>query len=214
MIGNVPQTSFEEFVMKYDVEKLKQDVIDRKTNRKSIIKDILAANSFREAAIIAKFYLPPQSYGHVMNNWFRNSPHSDFKNLKSSDRIGDDLVFGKYHTEVKASLCDDGKKYNYVQIRLTHDIHFYFLPTYDFVLDKSYYFLLTKKEMIKMIKLSNGELAHGTRSEKGTLEENINNPDIEFSIRPVVGKFLWKELMKFNISEVDFRNEKIWNKLN
>jgi len=200
--------------MKYDVKKLRQDVIDRKTNRKSIIKDILAANSFREAAIIAKFYLPPQSYGHVMNNWFRNSPHSDFKNLKSSDRIGDDLVFGKYHTEVKASLCDDGKKYNYVQIRLTHDIHFYFLPTYDFVLDKSYYFLLTKKEMIKMIKLSNGELAHGTRSEKGTLEENINNPDIEFSIRPVVGKFLWKELMKFNISEVDFRNEKIWNKLN
>ena len=196
--------------MKYDVEKLRQEVIDRKTNRESIKKDILEADSFREAGIIAKFYLPPQSYGHVMNNWFRNSPYSDFKNLKSSDRIGDDLVFGKYHTEVKASLCDDGKKYNYVQIRLTHDIHFYFLPTYDFVLDKPYYFLLTKKEMIEMIKLSNGELAHGTRSEKGSLEENITNPDIEFSIRPVVGKDLWKELMKFDTNEDDFRNEKIW----
>ena len=200
--------------MKYDVEKLRQEVIDRKTNRESIKKDILEADSFREAGIIAKFYLPPQSYGHVMNNWFRNSPYSDFKNLKSSDRIGDDLVFGKYNTEVKSSLCDDGKKYNYVQIRLTHDIHFYFLPTYDFILDKSYYFLLTKKEMIEMVKLSNGELSHGTRSEKGSLEENISNPDIEFCIRPVVGKDLWKELMKFDMNENDFRNEKIWeNKL-
>ena len=64
--------------------------------------------------------------------------------------------------------------------------------------------------MIEMVKLSNGELAHGTRSEKGSLEENISNPDIEFSIRPVVGTDIWKELMKFDMNEDDFRNEKIW----
>ena len=199
--------------MEYDIEVLREAVIDKKKNRKTIVKDILAEINFRAACIIAKNYLPPASYGSVINNWFRNSPHSDFKSLKSSDGVGDDLVFGKWNTEAKTSLCDDGKKYNYVQIRLTHDIHFYLLPTYDFVLDKTYYFLLTKKEMVEMV-TKYGEYAHGRKKEKGPIVENLDNPDIEFCIRPVVGKECWKEIMKFNVIEDDFRNEKFWeNKL-
>ena len=197
--------------MEYDIEMLREAVIDKKKNKSSIVTNILKTNTFREACIIAKSFLTTQSYGHVIDTWF--SEHYDFKKLKSSDGVGDDKVFGKYNTEVKASLCDDGKKYNYVQIRLTHNIDFYFLPTYDFVLDKFYYFLFSKREMIEMVK-KYGEYAHGRKSEKGPIEDNLFNPDIEFCIRPVVGKECWKEFMKFNVNEDDFRNEKFWeNKL-
>ena len=193
--------------MKYDVELLRESVIDKKKNRKSIVKDILKAKTFREASIISKSFLTTQGYGHVIDTWF--SEHYEFKKLKSSDGVGDDKVFDKYNTEVKASLCDDGKKYNYVQIRLTHDIDFYFLPTYDFISYKSYYFLLSKKEMIEMVK-KYGEYAHGRKDEKGPIVDNIFNPDIEFCIRPVVGKECWKEFMKFDVNEEDFRNVKFW----
>lgn len=197
--------------MEYDIEVLRKEVINKKKNKSSIVTNILKTNTFREACVIAKSFLTTQSYGHVIDTWF--SEHYDFKKLKSSDGVGDDKVFGKYNTEVKASLCDDGKKYNYVQIRLTHDIHFYLLPTYDFVLDKTYYFLLTKKEMVEMV-TKYGEYAHGRKKEKGPIVENLDNPDIEFCIRPVVGKECWKEIMKFNVNEDDFRNEKFWaNKL-
>ena len=194
--------------MKYDIDSLRQTVIDKKRNRSIIVDDILNAETFREAAIISKMFLPSQSYGEILVKWL--SKHYNFTKLNASEKKGDQRVFEKYNTEIKSSLCDDGKHCNYVQLRLTHEISFYLLPTYDFVGDEVYYFLLNKEEMIEMVKKYGG-YAHGTKGEKGLIEDNIFNPDIEFAIRPTIGKDCWNDLLKYRITEEDILNESYWD---
>ena len=40
----------------------------------------------------------------------------------------------------------------------------------------------------------------------------INNPDIEFAIRPKIGNSCWLELMKYNVTEKQLYDRKIWKK--
>lgn len=195
-----------------NVNDIRKAVLDRKKNRKKNIDLILDQKSFRDAAILAKWFLPSQSYGEVLNSWFRKI----FKWEKNSadSRTGDDRLFGIYNVEVKASLCDDGKTCHYVQIRLTHDIDFYFLPTYNFETDKTHFILLNKNQMKKMI-IEYGGYAHGTKSEKGNVIDNIDNPDIEYSLRPNIkskDNSMWKKLCKFEIEGEHIGEVEVWKK--
>jgi hypothetical protein len=187
-------------------------VLDRKKSRKSNITKILDQRTFREAAILAKWFLPSQSYGEVLNTWFRKT--FNWEKNSANSRIGDDKVFGIYNAEVKASLCDDGKTCHYVQIRLTHEIDFYFLPTYNFETDKTHFFLLNKNQMKEMI-VNYGGYAHGTKSEKGKVIDNINNADIEYALRPNIkskDNSMWKKLCSFEIKEEDINEIEVWKK--
>lgn len=193
-------------------DELRFAVLNKKRNRKDNIKTILDQNLFRDAAILAKWFLPSQSYGEVLNTWFRKK--YNWSKIPAENRSGDDKVFETYNVETKISLCDDGKVCHYVQIRLTHNIDFYFLPTYNFETDKTHYFLLNKKQMEDLI-LEYGGYAHGTKSEKGSTVNNISNADIEYALRPNIkskGISLWKKLCLYEIGENDINEIQIWKK--
>lgn len=195
-----------------NTENIRVAVLDRKKNRKKNIIKILDQKTFRNAAILAKWFLPSQSYGDILNTWFRKK--FNWGKNSASSRTGDDRVFGIYNVEVKSSLCDDGKTCHYVQIRLTHDIDFYFLPTYNFETDRAHFFLLNKNQMKELI-LEHGSYAHGTKSEKGNIVDSINNIDIEYALRPNVkskDNSLWKKLCRFEIEEKHINEIEVWKK--
>jgi len=198
-----------EFYVFSDIDIFRQQVIDKKVNRGEIVDKIYGLNDFRDVSIVAKFYLPSQSYGEVIEQWFRNK--FDWQKISASDTAGDSIAFDEYSVEVKASLCDDGKICNYVQLRLTHDIDYYFLPTYDFLTDRIYFFLIGHGDMIVLVS-KYGHYAHGTKKKLGEINENLNNPDVEFSIRPKIGNSCWLELMKYNVTEKQLYDRKIWKK--
>lgn len=192
-----------------DREHKRQLLIEKKKNRKTIIKTVNGYQDFRDACIDAKLYLTPQSYGEVLNDWLR--VRYNFKKLRASEKKGDDLVFGVYNTEVKISIVDDGKTAHFVQLRLTHDIDFYLFAVYDAMADKIHYFLLTKPDVKKLVLKWVKGYAHGTRSEKGEVSDNINNPDLEYAFRPVIGSEQWNDLLQYSITD-DMLNEKsVWD---
>lgn len=195
-----------------NIDELRLSVLNKKKNRKENIKNIFKQSSFRDASILAKWFLPSQSYGEVLNSWFRAK--YNWKKNSSENREGDDRVFDTYNVEVKASLCDDGKTCHYVQIRLTHNIDFYFLPTYNFETDKTHFILLNKKQMKELIE-QHGGYAHGTKSEKGNICDNIDNVDIEYALRPNIkskSSSLWKTLQSFEIKEEEINEIEVWKK--
>ena len=134
---------------KIDVNACRQQIIDKKVNRDVIVNGIYDMDSFRDVAITSKFYLPSQSYGAVIEQWFRNE--FDWDKISASDTAGDSRAFEEYNVEVKASLCADGIYCHYVQLRLTHDVDYYFLPTYDFLTDTTYFFLLSHDAIVDLV---------------------------------------------------------------
>lgn len=194
------------------LDEIRLHVIEKKKNRNNNIQMILNQPTFRSACILAKWFLPSQSYGEILNTWFRKK--YNWKKNPAEHRSGDDKVFDVFNVEMKASLCDDGKICHYVQIRLTHAIDFYFLPTYNFDTDKTHFFLINKSQMKDLI-ISHGGYAHGTKSEKGSILDNIDNTDIEYSLRPNIKSkkdALWKTLCSFEILETEIDKIEIWEK--
>ncbi len=190
------------------VDETRMKIISQKTQYEKIKKYIIGLDNLRDACILAKEYLTPATYGCIINSWFR--AHYDFTAVNASLRIGDDLVFNEYKTEVKTSISTS-EKFNYVQFRLTHDIDFYLLPTYDLINDKIYLFLINKKDMIELIK-KYGSYAHGSKSEKGLIENNINNQDIEFALRPKLNSEVWQTLLNYEITEEKLTEKNFWKR--
>jgi hypothetical protein len=191
------------------VDDMRLFLIENKQNRNNIKDKIYNARNFRDACILSKYHLTPQSYGEVLNVWLRN--HYNFKKISASLKQGDDLIHNEYKTEVKISIADDGKQANFVQIRLTHGIDFYLLIVYNMVQDSMHYFLVNKEDMKDLI-VNYGGLAHGTKGEKGLITENLDNPDIEHALRPKIGTQLWNDIQKFSISEEEINEKSVWKK--
>ena len=194
---------------KIDVNACRQQTIDKKVNRDVIVNRIYDMDSFRDVAITSKFYLPSQSYGAVIEQWFRNE--FDWDKISASDTAGDSRAFEEYNVEVKASLCADGIYCHYVQLRLTHDVDYYFLPTYDFLTDTTYFFLLSHDAIVDLVS-KYGAYAHGTKNKFGEVTENLDNPDVEFAIRPKIGSECWLELLKYNVTLEQLNVRKVWEK--
>ena len=201
--------------MNFDIESQRQLIVEKKNNRESFINEILQLPDFRSVAITAKLNLPSQSYGEVIQRWFKDKFGWD--SISASDTSGDVKVFG-YNVEVKASVSDDGRKYNYVQIRLTHDIDYYFLPTFNCVTDTGYLFLLDHSEMEDMVS-NYGGYAHGCIKDNGEVRDNLKNPHKLFAIRPTfdakgLGNKAWRSLLQYNkfSTEEEIYDRKIWEK--
>ena len=190
-----------------NIDDMRLFLIENKQKRNSIKEKIYNTKTFRDACILSKYHLTPQSYGEVLNSWLRT--HYKFQKISASEKQGDDLIHGSFKTEVKVSIADDGKKANFVQIRLTHEVDFYLLVVYDLVKDDIYYFLVNKEHMKDLI-VKYGALAHGTKGEKGAITKNLDNPDIEHALRPTINSALWNDLKKFAISEKQINEKRVW----
>ena len=149
----------------------------------------------------------PQKYGPFLEKFIRTK-FNYIKN-KAKDCNGDCSKDGK-NSEVKVSLGGTTHtKFNYVQIRPSHDCDTYILTAYNLSPEnvkeegELYVFKVSKSDIKKLIMLY-GAYAHGTIKEHGEItidslndEKNIK----EYALRPTINDECWKALMLFRVPE-------------
>jgi hypothetical protein len=132
-------------------------------------------------------------------------------NLKknSSSLCNGDCMKDDKNYEIKVSLGGEKthKDFNYVQIRLNHNIDYYLLTAYYISHDniddlgELYTFLLDKKELTDLL-IKYGTYAHGTKNELGNItEDDLKKTDNnkEYALRPKYDGECWKELLEYDI---------------
>jgi hypothetical protein len=151
--------------------------------------------------------LSAQQYGPLLEKFIRTK-FNYIKN-KAEDCTGDCSKDGK-NSEVKVSLGGATyTKFNFVQIRPSHDCETYILTAYHLSPEnvesegELYVFKVPKADM-KNIVVSFGGYAHGTIKQHGPITTdslNDENSIKEYAIRPIIHDDCWNELMRFRVTE-------------
>ena len=148
-----------------------------------------------------------QQYGPLLEKFIRTK-FNYIKN-KAEDCTGDCSKDGK-NSEVKVSLGGaTHTKFNFVQIRPSHDCETYILTAYNLSSENvesegELYIFKVPKEEIKKIVVSFGRYAHGTIKEHGKITiETLNDKKStkEYALRPTINDACWKALMLFRVPE-------------
>jgi len=173
-------------------------------------KRIIHDHTFEEAHIYCILNnLSSQQYGPLLEKYFQ--VRFGYTKNNSSDRTGD-LSKNGINIEIKVSL--GGKsydKFNFVQIRPSHEIKFYILTAYYYSKENAdfggelYIFKILKYDICYLI-LRYGDYSHGTIDRNGPITlESLNDSNVinEYSIRPRINDTCWKDLLKFRIDEKD-----------
>jgi len=151
-----------------------------------------------------------QQYGPLIENYILIK--YNFNKNKASLCIGD-YNKNKNNYEIKISICcKKSKKFNYVQIRPSHNCQFYILIAYYLSNNNvnnggELYIFNIPNDKLKEIIFKYGNYAHGTKLKLGDITiETLNdlNNNKEYSIRPTINSNCWNELIKFQILENDF----------
>ena len=148
-----------------------------------------------------------QQYGPMLERFIRIK-FNYIKN-KAEDCIGDCSKDGK-NSEVKVSLGGaTHTKFNFVQIRPSHDCDTYILTAYHLSFEnvdtegELYVFKVPKEEIKKIIVLYGG-YAHGTIKEHGSITlDSLNDEKSikEYALRPIINDACWKMLISFRVPE-------------
>jgi len=150
-----------------------------------------------------------QQYGPLLEKFIRTKFNYSKNNAK--DCTGDLSKEGK-NSEVKVSLGGAmHKKFNFVQIRPSHDCDTYILTAYHLSLENietegELYIFKVPKSDIKNLVVSYGDYAHGTIKEHGIITQDSINDELyckEYSIRPTINDECWNALLEFRVSESD-----------
>lgn len=187
------------------VNMLKEHLALLKVNHE---EQVMKLATLKEAHVYCVIYnVSAQQYGPLLEKFIRTK-FNYIKN-KAEDCTGDCFKDGK-NSEVKVSLGGARhKKFNYVQIRPSHDCDTYILTAYHLSHEniesegELYIFKVPKKD-IKNIVISYGGYAHGTIKEHGKITaDSLNDENIikEYALRPTINDNCWKALMKFRVSE-------------
>lgn len=148
-----------------------------------------------------------QQYGPLLEKFIRTK-FNYIKN-KAEDCNGDCSKDGK-NSEVKVSLGGaTHTKFNFVQIRPSHDCETYILTAYNLSSENvesegELYIFKVSKEDIKKFVVSFGGYAHGTIKKHGkiTIESfNDEKSTKEYALRTTINDACWKALMPFQIPE-------------
>lgn len=147
-----------------------------------------------------------QQYGPLIEKYIRIN-NKFVKNTASEcngDCSKDDM-----NAEVKVSLGGaKHNKFNWVQLRISHDIQYYILTAYHLASKnvetggELYVFSVPKEDMLSLI-TEYGGYAHGTNKEHGSISiadlKDENNKK-EYTIRPLYGDKCWIDIMKFRVN--------------
>jgi hypothetical protein len=151
--------------------------------------------------------IPSQQYGTLLEKYIRTK-FNYIKN-KAEDCTGDCSKNGD-NIEIKVSLGGVSKnKYNYVQLRPSHNCNVYILIAYhlsstNVELEGELYIFRISKNIIKKLLVTYGCYAHGTIKKNGTITtESINNNNMEYALRMIINNSCWNELLLFRINESD-----------
>jgi hypothetical protein len=169
---------------------------------------VMKLDTLKEAHTYCVLYdVSAQQYGPLLEKFIRIK-FNYIKN-KAEDCTGDCSKDGK-NSEVKVSLGGaTHTKFNFVQIRPSHDCETYILTAYHLSSENvesegELYIFKVPKEDIKKIIVSFGGYAHGTIKEHGKITiESINDEKStkEYALRPTINDACWEALMPFNVSE-------------
>jgi hypothetical protein len=185
-------------------QKLKHKLMQSEINHKEEVKK---ANSFEHVHLyFATSSIIPQSYGGLAETYMIEK----LKYVKNnSNTCQGDFTKGGLNFELKVSLGGNQyNKFNFVQIRLTHEIHVYLLTAFCAYLDENldlkyrlFIFSVPKDQMKELIK-KYGSYAHGTKKKNGNIKNNVTNgKNIEYALRVKYGSDCWKYMEQFLIPE-------------
>ncbi len=151
-----------------------------------------------------------QQYGPLLQYYIINK--FGYITNRAQDTNGDCSKDG-INYEVKVSLGGSKfNKFNYVQIRPSHNIHYYILTAYhvdeaSVGLEGSLYIFKVSKADMNTLLINHGTYAHGTQNEHGdtiTMEE-LNDPANrkEYALRPRFSSRdrCWQDLLAYQITE-------------
>ena len=148
-----------------------------------------------------------QQYGPLLERYIRTK--FNYMKNKAEDCTGDCSKDGN-NSEVKVSLGGaTHTKFNFVQIRPSHDCETYILTAYHLSPEnvdnegELYVFKVPKTE-IKKIVMSYGGYAHGTIKEHGTITMDYLNDEKsnkEYALRTIINDKCWNALMAFRVHE-------------
>jgi len=153
-----------------------------------------------------------QRYGVLLQNHIKT--YYRWTSLKASDCAGDCRALSAT-VEIKVSMGSrfNKKKFNYVQIRVSHKIDFYFMTAFYLCManwqqgGELYVFLVAKDDMLYLLSRF-GTYAHGTVKKQGKITlEKLKAESIAidpsqtcvYALRPNIGGECWEALMKYRV---------------
>lgn len=150
------------------------------TKKNDILKKILNTYDITKKCLLLREYSSPQS------TYFETIIRRDLKLNKPINEISGDGTKNGKNYEIKASIHDKKSKFNWVQIRPDHNVHFYILIGFNIhedELGKVYNYKIPSEELYKII-AKYGGYAHGTCKKLGKITlENIKGRNCEFALR-------------------------------
>ena len=182
-------------------------------------KNILKLSSLKKAHIYCKINkLSGQISGPLIETYIIKK-YNLIKN-KSKECNGDcSMIYNNtiINFEIKASFGGiKHNKFNYVQLRLNHNIDYYIFTSYylsnENVKKKGelFVFLINKTDIKNMV-LKYGNYAHGTLNKNGkrTFETLNDDNKYEYALRPIYNDNCWNELLNYRVDKYN-----IFEKLN
>ena len=190
------------------------------SNRVNRLKEILALSSANHTEQVMKLHtlkeahmycvihsVSAQQYGPLLEKFIRI--RFNYEKNNSKDCTGDCSKDGK-NSEVKVSLGGaTHTKFNFVQIRPSHDCDTYILTAYHLSIENAdaegelYIFRVPKSDMKNIVALYGG-YAHGTIKEHGiitTVDLNDETNTKEYALRPKIYDDCWKALLQFRVAD-------------
>jgi len=190
---------------KFRVEMLKEHLARSMINHENeIMKETTLKNAHVYCVLNS---VSAQQYGPLLEKYIRIR-NNFIKNVASA--CNGDCSKDDKNAEIKASIGGARhNKFNWVQLRISHDIHYYILTAYNLTsknVDNQgelYVFTVPKYDMLTLISMYGG-YAHGTIKEHGhitisDLQDEKNKK--EYALRPTIGDKFWVDIMKFRITD-------------
>jgi hypothetical protein len=158
----------------------------------------------------------PHEYGSLLEHYICTK--HGFERNGASSRTGDMRVDHE-NAEVKVSIgigCDCHPtrrvKFNWVQLRPTHGVHFYVLTAYHLAHEnvasdgELYVFRVPKHEMVRLL-VRYGGYAHGTKARLGKIAaddmgDETTSSTKEYALRPAYGGACWRELLEMRVASL------------
>ncbi len=186
------------------IQKLK-DHLERSTinHEQAIMKETTLKNAHLCCVINS---VSAQQYEPLLEKYIRIN-NKFVKNAAS--KCNGDCSKDDKNAEVKASLGGaKHNKFNWVQLRVSHDVHYYILTAYHLTSKnvetggELYVFSVPKEDMLHLI-TNYGGYAHGTNTEHGSITISVLKDEKnkkEYAMRPSFGGKCWLDMMKFRVS--------------
>lgn len=198
------------------VEDIEKELIIKKNQVNQVQKYIIEeCTSPREAFAYSKKYLSSQSYGGVLESFYKR-----FFNLTkiNESQDGDLLTSTLGKLEVKVSIEFPSKNdisFCMMQLRPAHNVDYYLGAFYSYTQSNIQYILVPSNKMKNIILKYCSSFSHGTKKGKGAVTKELIESDTEaefqftFSITPSKKKDYkkWKELESFVHSEQELLNK-------